>query len=76
MIDDRDLKPAHPLLEELGGWPVTEGNQWKEEEFDLIDILARLRLYNNKILIEQWVGIDDKNSDENILQVTYFSKPR
>ena len=69
MIDDRDLKPAMALLDDLGGWPVTEGDNWKDNNFDLIDLLARLRLYNNKILIEQWVGTDDKNSEQNVLQV-------
>ena len=68
MIDERDLDPVYVLVEELGGWPIT-GSQWKEEEFDLIDLLVKLRLYNNKILLDQWVGPDDKNSEVNIVQV-------
>ena len=62
------MDPVYSLLEELGGWPIT-GSQWKEEEFDLIDLMVKLRLYNNKILLDQWVGPDDKNSEVNIVQV-------
>ena len=71
LIDERDLEPVYVLLEELGGWPITGSPLWKEEEFDLIDLLVKLRLYNNKILVDQWVGPDDKNSEVNIIQVLY-----
>lgn len=54
---------------------MAEGDHWNGENFDLIDLLAKLRLYNNKILIEQWVGTDDKNSEENVLQVCMTAYP-
>lgn len=69
LIDERDLDPVYVLLEELGGWPITGTNLWKEEEFDLISLMVKLRLYNNKILVDQWVGPDDKNSEVNIVQL-------
>ncbi|WAR15723.1 NEP4-like protein [Mya arenaria] len=69
LIDERDLNPALDFLDELGGWPVAEGEDWREDEFDLIELLAKLRLYNNKILLDQWVGSDDKNSERYIIQV-------
>lgn len=69
MIDERDLNPAFVILEDLGGWPVAD-EKWDKSHFDLIDLLASLRLYNNKILIDQWVGPDDKNSDAYIIQVS------
>ncbi|KAL4221419.1 Membrane metallo-endopeptidase-like 1 [Mactra antiquata] len=67
-INELDLKPAHDLLKALGGWPVSD-KDWKVEDFDLIDLLTRLRLYNNKILVDQWVGPDDKNSNVNIISL-------
>lgn len=57
------------LLKQLGGWPVAD-RDWKEEEFDLIELLSKLRMFNNKILIDQWVGPDDKNSHVNIINVS------
>lgn len=72
LIDSRGLNPAFTLLEEFGGWPVVNGSNWDETSFDLVKLLAKLRLYNNKILIEQWVGSDDKQSDTNIIQVRIF----
>ncbi|KAL3861161.1 hypothetical protein ACJMK2_007226, partial [Sinanodonta woodiana] len=69
LIEQRGLEPVITLLDELGGWPVVGNGAWKEEEFDLIDLLVKLRLYNNKLLIDQWVGADDKNSDVNVIQL-------
>ena len=63
------LEPINGLLAELGGWPVVTGPSWREEDVDLMDLIILLRHYNNKILIEQWVSADDKNSEKNIIQV-------
>ena len=43
---------------------------WPEADFDLIELLAKLRLYNNRILINQWVSADDKDSSINVIQVS------
>ena len=72
LIEERGLDPALRLIKVLGGWPVTSNETWNDEEFDLIHLMYRLILYNNKILIEQWISADDKNSDVNIIQVKYF----
>ncbi|ESO99463.1 hypothetical protein LOTGIDRAFT_158548 [Lottia gigantea] len=69
LIDERGLTPIMNLLEELGSWPAVVGDDWNEEQFDLLDLIVKLRLYNNKILIEQWVSADDKNSEVNIIQL-------
>lgn len=71
MIDERGIEPAYILLDELGGWPVTEREpRWSEENFDLINLMVKLRFYNSKILVDQWVSADDKNSEVNIIQVS------
>ncbi|OWF36277.1 neprilysin-like [Mizuhopecten yessoensis] len=73
LIEERGIEPAIHLIEELGGWPVTFVNgTWPEETFDLTGLLIKLRLYNNKILVDQWVSADDKNSDVHIIQ---FDQP-
>ena len=71
MIDERGLDPVTTFLEELGGWPVTytQSNQWEPSKFNFIELLVKLKLYNNKIFVDQWVSADDKNSDVNIIQV-------
>jgi membrane metallo-endopeptidase-like protein 1 len=61
--------PLREVLASLGGWPVTQSN-WKPPSFSIETLLGRLRgQYNEGVLIEQWVGPDDKNSSVNILQV-------
>jgi membrane metallo-endopeptidase-like protein 1 len=53
----------------LGGWPVTAPD-WKPPDFSIETLLGRIRgVYNEGVLVEQWVGPDDKNSSVNIIQV-------
>lgn len=62
-------QPIRNVLEGLGGWPVTKTN-WTPPEFSIETLLGRIRgIYNEAVLIEQWVGPDDKNSSVNIIQV-------
>ena len=68
IIEERGDAPLRVLLEKLGGWPVLDPN-WNEEAFDWIELVGKLRLLNNRVLINQWVGADDRNSKVNIIQV-------
>ncbi|GFX17356.1 membrane metallo-endopeptidase-like 1 [Trichonephila clavipes] len=67
-IEELKEQPLLNLLEELGGWPVISSN-WSEEYFDWVLQIARLRQYNNDILLGQWVAPDGKNSSLNIIQL-------
>lgn len=67
ILEKRGHQPLLDLLNLLGGWPILDP-QWKEEDFDWIELMAKLRLYNNDILISEWVGPDIKNSDEFVIQ--------
>jgi neprilysin len=62
----RDIQPLTDLLNKLGGWPALSSN-WKEENFDWLNLTAQLRLYNKKIFMEQWVGPDMRNFKKNII---------
>ncbi|GFY52580.1 neprilysin-1 [Trichonephila inaurata madagascariensis] len=62
-------KPLRDVVRELGGWPVSE-RDWEEPEWPLEHLLGQLRGdYNQGIIIEQWVGPDDKNSSVNVIQL-------
>nr|CAD7437679.1 unnamed protein product [Timema bartmani] len=62
-------RPLREVLESLGGWPVAVRN-WEPPPFPVETLLGRLRgEFNEGVLIEQWVGPDDKNSSVNILQL-------
>ncbi|CAH1375017.1 hypothetical protein MTP99_016416 [Tenebrio molitor] len=61
--------PLREVLEVLGGWPVTAPD-WKPPDFSIETLLGRIRgVYNEGVLVEQWVGPDDKNSSVNIIQM-------
>lgn len=55
----------------MGGWPVTE-KDWKIPKFSIEYLLGHLRgEYSEAVLIELYVGADDKNSSVHILQVGF-----
>ncbi|KAG8184801.1 hypothetical protein JTE90_001499 [Oedothorax gibbosus] len=67
-------KPLRDVVHELGGWPVAEAAEWTEPEWPLEHLLGQLRGdYNQGIVIEQWVGPDDKNSSTNVIQLDQMS---
>ena len=68
-IENRKEAPLLRLLKDLGGWPVVMGDDWIPESFDWQSTVAKLRQYNNDILVAVWVGPDGKDSDDYIVQV-------
>ena len=57
-------------VSELGGWPVTMSD-WREPP-SMEKVLGEVRkLVNSGFLIDAWVGPDDRNSDQYILQVKH-----
>lgn len=57
------------VLATMGGWPVTM-KDWKPPADSVEVILGKARRdYNEGVLVEMWVGPDDKNSSVNIIQV-------
>ncbi|XP_076179809.1 neprilysin-4 isoform X3 [Ptiloglossa arizonensis] len=67
ILEQRMEQPLIQLLDELGGWPILRPN-WDPEKFDWLLLVAQLRLYNNDILISEWVAPDIKNSEQYVIQ--------
>nr|CAD7406995.1 unnamed protein product [Timema poppensis] len=42
-IEERGLGPFRELLKELGGWPVLEGDAWKEADFTWLNAVYKFR---------------------------------
>ncbi|BFZ23239.1 hypothetical protein BsWGS_26278 [Bradybaena similaris] len=69
-IDSEGLEPVRRLLADLGTWPILHGDAWDADgKVSVLDLIVKLTLYNNKILIDQWVSADDKDSEINIIQL-------
>ncbi|XP_041978385.1 neprilysin-4-like [Aricia agestis] len=67
ILSERGFQPLLDLLDVFGGWPILDTN-WKSDGFDWLELMAKLRLFNNDILISEWVGPDIRNSDEYVIQ--------
>nr|XP_012234649.1 PREDICTED: endothelin-converting enzyme 1 isoform X1 [Linepithema humile] len=67
ILEQRMERPLILLLDQLGGWPILKPD-WESDKFDWLHLTAQLRLYNNDILISEWVGPDIKNSDKYVIQ--------
>ncbi|KAH8376294.1 neprilysin-2 [Drosophila serrata] len=58
------------VLRSLGGWPVIERDWRPPEDLSVERLMGQLRLnYSEPVMIELYVGADDKNSSVNILQM-------
>ncbi|XP_072174793.1 neprilysin-1-like [Diadema setosum] len=72
-IEQVDDAPLRDLLHKLGGWPVLgdrHGGRWNETAFDFEWLLATLASkYSKYMLIEPYVGVDDKNASRYVLQI-------
>ena len=73
LIEERQDRPLKTLLEWLGGWPVLDPDWESKNTYDLELLLSRLRLLSNRVLMNIWVGADDKNSDVNIILVGSYN---
>ncbi|KAK9502137.1 hypothetical protein O3M35_012728 [Rhynocoris fuscipes] len=66
--------PLRAALNKLGGWPVVVGPSWRPPGTTIEHLLGTLRgQYNEGVIVEQWVGPDDKNSSANIVQLDQMS---
>ncbi|KAH8409250.1 hypothetical protein KR009_011232, partial [Drosophila setifemur] len=58
------------VLKSFGGWPVIERNWHPPADLSVERLMGLLRLnYSEPVMIELYVGADDKNSSVNILQM-------
>ena len=73
IIDDAPIKE---VLNSLGGWPVITPD-WDEKSSSvpkLETLVATLkRKFTLGVLLEEWIGPDDKHSGANVIQVNYKS---
>lgn len=68
-IRARGDAPLRRIIAELGGWPVAQPD-WQPPAFSVETLLGRLRgEFGEPVLMELFVGADDKNSSANILQL-------
>ncbi|XP_046572209.1 endothelin-converting enzyme 2-like isoform X2 [Haliotis rubra] len=83
-ITKKGIHVTDALIRELGGWPVAGG--WDQSKYNFVDLLIKLGLYNNMVLIDTGVSPDDKNSSVHIIVIDqaqlgmpsrdYYLKPR
>ncbi|CAF4138244.1 unnamed protein product [Adineta steineri] len=74
-IDEQNIQKEgnNPILSlinnEFGGWPIIQ-NSWDNSTFDILNLLLKVRKYQNNIIFGFGTSIDDKNSREYILEIS------
>jgi len=62
--------PLRRVIQSLGGWPVTDSAWDPDRAPELETMLAVIkRNFTLGVLIEEWVGPDDRNSQNHIIQI-------
>ncbi|KRT85835.1 Peptidase, partial [Oryctes borbonicus] len=74
-IEEIGLKNINEIIGNFGGWPVLEGENWKEGDFDWRQAVYKFRKagYSVDYLIDFSVSIDLKNSTKRIIDVDQAS---
>ena len=69
-IEEASDTPLREVVAKLGGWPVAEAS-WSEAGAPPLEHVVGLikRNFTIGVLIEEWIGPDDKNSKSNIVQI-------
>lgn len=63
-------QPLQKLLSGIGAWPKLN----ETTHLDIQDYVEKIKAYGINILFAIWVGVDDRNSSVNILQVRFLDK--
>ncbi|WAR15655.1 NEP3-like protein [Mya arenaria] len=67
-IDKLRSEPLEDLITQLGGWPISNRTGvWSEDDWVFQSALESMKVYGT--FFSYFVGEDDKNSSQNILQV-------
>lgn len=76
-IEEKGLEPLVNILRTLGGWPVLEGDAWKEDNFNWKDSVYKFRTkgYSVDYFIDFSIGVDLKNSTIRIIDVSRTIDP-
>lgn len=71
IIEGRGLSPLIEILNELGGWPVLEGDTWIEDAFDWTEMLKKFRHmgFNTQTIFSLYLETDLRNSSKRVLYV-------
>ena len=62
--------PLRGALQDLGGWPITfVDKDWSPPESLEVTVAHIRKRFNTGVLVDIWVGPDDRHSDTNVVQV-------
>lgn len=71
LIEEIGLDPLKETLKKMGGWPVLEGSNWREETFSWIETVYMFRKngYSTDYLIDFSIVTDSKNSSWRVIDI-------
>ncbi|KZC07350.1 Membrane metallo-endopeptidase-like 1 [Dufourea novaeangliae] len=74
-IEKQGLEPLMKILRKLGGWPILEGENWNESDFNWKESVYKFRKmgYSVDYFIDFSVGVDLKNSTKRIIDLDQAS---
>ncbi|XP_039280391.1 neprilysin-2 [Nilaparvata lugens] len=71
LIEEKSATPVLSILKELGGWPVLEGSDWNEAEWDWKKSVYTFREkgFSVDYFLDFSVGVDLKNSTVRVIDL-------
>lgn len=74
IVEERGLKPLTDILDDLGDWPVVEGDAWLGDDFDWIGIIKKFRNigFDTDVIFSLSLETDLRNSSRRVLYVSFL----
>ncbi|RWS10237.1 membrane metallo-endopeptidase-like 1 [Dinothrombium tinctorium] len=74
-IEEVGNKPLLDLLQKFGGWPVLEGSNWNESNFDWLNALIHFRQngFSHDLLLDLSVTPDFRNNTRHVIDLDQAS---
>ena len=74
-IEEQGVAPVLKVIKAMGGWPVLEGDEWDQDNFNWFDMVYRFRDFGYSVdyLVDFSVDTDLKNSSWRVLDLDQAS---
>lgn len=64
------VEPVLSILNnEFGGWPILQGEEWNASNYNLFDLLLKLRAYDDGIIFSVVTATNQENSSVYDIEV-------
>ncbi|XP_055382461.1 neprilysin-4-like, partial [Condylostylus longicornis] len=71
LINERKFEPMLEVIKEIGGFPLLDGDEWSEENFNLEEVLAWQSIHQMHSFFSTEIEYDLKNIEKSVIYMLH-----